>query len=116
MRSLNGSCVGAWDEIYASLYPVMQLDSASLHLARGRSPYEKTQPSICFHASMTQISGCVFSHCSLLCAEVVPHSPFGVDVFGVARAWFDLFAESSHMYVHGANISVYHGLIAPYVL
>ena len=41
MRSLNGSCVGAWDEIYASLYPVMQLDSASLHLAHGLRPMDK---------------------------------------------------------------------------
>ena len=41
MRSLSGSCVGAWNEIYASLYPVMQLDSASLHLAHGLRPMDK---------------------------------------------------------------------------
>ena len=41
MRSRDGSCVGAWDEIYASLYPVMQLDSASLHLAHGLRPMDK---------------------------------------------------------------------------
>ena len=41
MRSRGGSCVGAWNEIYASLYPVMQLDSASLHLAHGLRPMDK---------------------------------------------------------------------------
>ena len=41
MRSRSGSCVGAWDEICASLYPVMQLDSASLHLAHGLRPMDK---------------------------------------------------------------------------
>ena len=41
IRSLSGSYVGAWDEIYASLYPVMQLDSALLHLAHGLRPMDK---------------------------------------------------------------------------
>jgi len=53
MRSRGGSCVGAWDEIYASLYPVMQLDSASLHLAHGlrpMTPNKKAPP----HASMDE--------------------------------------------------------------
>lgn len=48
MRSLNGSCVGAWDKIYASLYPVMQLDSASLHLAHGLRPMDKKERKSAF--------------------------------------------------------------------
>ena len=43
-----------------------KLDSASLHLARGRSPYASQQALPCFHASMTQAPACWDAHCSLL--------------------------------------------------
>ena len=42
------------------------LDSASLHLAFGHSPYESCQPIICLCASTTQLLCCHLSHASLL--------------------------------------------------
>ena len=54
-----------WERFVASHYSAVQLDSASLHLAHGRSPYGKSQPLNCFHASMKQFPACLFPHCSL---------------------------------------------------
>lgn len=34
-------------------------------VAHGRSPYGKSQPLNCFHASMKQFPACLFPHCSL---------------------------------------------------
>lgn len=49
---------------------VRQLDSASLHLARGHSSYERPRPDCCLHASMTQKSGRGRSHCSLFSRKI----------------------------------------------
>ena len=48
---------------------VPKLDSASLHLARGHSSYEKVRLYFCLHASMTQKYSRTFSHCSLFFAQ-----------------------------------------------
>ena len=71
MRSRDGSCVGAWDEIYASLYPVMQLDSASLHLAHGLRPIKT---AIVKFVCKQPICLYLFWHCSLLrCKLTIPY-------------------------------------------
>ena len=48
---------------------VLQLDSASLHLARGHSPYENEKTRACIHASMIHSLVFSFSHSSLLNAQ-----------------------------------------------
>ena len=53
--------------------PQCTLDSASLHLAHGHSPYEKSQSISCFCASTTLLLVCLFSHCSLLTCTLYTH-------------------------------------------
>ena len=48
---------------------VLQLDSASLHLARGHSPYGNKKICVSIHASMMETHIFLFPHSSLLNAQ-----------------------------------------------
>ena len=48
--------------------------------------------------------------------KVISDSPFRVNVFGIAGAGLDLLTEPADVYVHGADISAVHSLVAPHII
>ena len=73
------SCIDAWD-VVGSPSSAVQLDSASLHLARGLSPYERSHKQLCLCASTTPICLWLLSHCSLH-SRTLYHPPFIFAIF-----------------------------------
>ena len=68
----NKSLYSCMHDTFSTIWnsAVLQLDSASLHLARGHSPYENEKTRACIHACMIHSLVFSFSHSSLTNAQI----------------------------------------------
>ena len=57
---------------------------------------------------------CAGSHLSVLCPEIIAHTPLGMYVFRVTWTRLDFLTQTSYVNIHGTYISRFRSLVAPH--